>query len=131
MDGGCLERITQDCHAGLRINAVRRLCWQRSEHEFDEADAATYLGPASRGPQLYTVRCSVKDLKDTHNLRCYNEDEACEMLFCPNWSGLGVLTSGYEGSSVEPFHAPWEKDRQEIAVLATRQSSLEVLHQMQ
>ena len=53
------------------------------------------------------------------------------MLFCPNWSGLGLLTSGYEGSSVEPIHSLWEKARQEVASLAAKHSSLQILTQMQ
>ena len=65
-----LRRIaTVDCASMLYEGFLKRL-----EHEFDEADAATYLGPASSGPQMCTVRCSVKELKATYNVRCYNED---------------------------------------------------------
>ena len=70
-------------------------------------------------------------MKTVYNLRCYATNDEDMMLFCPNWSGLGLLTSGYEGSSVEPFHTAWEQERKNIAHLAVKHSSLEILTQMQ
>ena len=106
-----LRRIpTLDCASMLYEGFLSRL-----EHEFDEQEAAAYLGPNSRGPQTYTIRATVREMREVYNLRCYNEDESTTMLFCPNWSGMGVLTAGYEGSSVEPMHSPWEKARKDAA----------------
>ena len=122
-----LRRIpTLDCASKLYEGFLARL-----HHELDEPDAADYLGPDSHGPQQYTIRGTVKEMKEQYNLRCYSTNESEAMLFCPNWTGLGLLTSGYEGSSVEPFHSPWEKARQDIATLAMKHSSLEILMQMQ
>ena len=103
----------------------------RLTHEFDEPDAASYLGPDSKGPQQYCIRATVTDMQQLHNVRCYNNDADAIMYHCPNWTGLGLLTSGYEGTSVEPFHSPWEKARKEISELAVKHSSLQILSQMQ
>jgi hypothetical protein len=122
-----LRRIpTLDCASMLYNGFLEKL-----RHEFDEPDAAAYLGPESRGSQTYTIRGTVKEMREMYNLRCYNTNDGDGMLFCPNWSGLGLLTSGYEGSSVEPFHSPWEKARKEMPSLNEKHGSLEVLTQMQ
>ena len=122
-----LRRIpTLDCSSALYEGFLQKL-----EHVLDEKDAAQYLGPNSAGPQKYTVKSTVKELREVYNLRCYCSDDAEEMYFCPNWTGVGLLTSGYEGSSVEPLHSPWEKARKDIATLSAKHSSLEILSQMQ
>ena len=122
-----LRRIpTLDCARMLHEGFSARLA-----HEFDEPETASYLGPNNRGPQKYAIRATARARKEEYHVRRYNEDAWTDMLFCPNWAGLGALTSGREGSSVEPIHSPREKARQDVAVLAAGHSSMEILQQMQ
>ena len=103
------------------------------EHVLQEKMAADYLGPDSKGHNVYTWKMRADALSaPPFNIHTFgNADE--ELPFSPHWSGVGGLLLGTDcgDQCSEALHAGWQTAKKAALGSKKRAKGMEILSNMQ